>query len=346
MRELKAQWLSSIELSASLEQLESIRIAVLGKKGQISTLMRELSGLEPGQRRQRGAELNRLKQEVMEAFEQRKRSLKQEQLDAQLVGGHVDITLPPRPELRGRIHPTSRTIGELVAYFTRQGFTLAQGPDIETEFHNFTALNFPPDHPARRMQDTFYLPASGRMLRTHTSPVQIRAMQSNVPPLRIIAPGRVYRSDYDMTHIPVFHQIEGLVVDQRVHMGYLKDCVIRFCRAFFGIADLPVRFRPSYFPFTEPSAEVDIGCDRSSGSLRIGSGGQWLEILGCGMVHPQVLINCGIDPDCYQGFAFGMGVERMAMLKYGIPDVRDFFESDARWLDYYGFEPLDTVAAG
>lgn len=333
-------WLATVARAASLEQLEDIRIAVLGKKGHISVLMQELRQLEPARRRQRGLELNRLKGELIDALETRKYSLQQDYLERQLADEYVDVTLPVRPELRGRIHPTSRTIEELIAYFGGQGFKVAQGPDIESEFYNFTALNFPPEHPARRMQDSFYLPTADLLLRTHTSPVQIRAMQNSTPPLRIIAPGRVYRSDYDMTHTPVFHQIEGLVVDQQVHMGHLKGCVIGFCRSFFGVADLPVRFRPSYFPFTEPSAEVDIGCERSGESLKIGSGGQWLEILGCGMVHPQVLINCGIDPDCYQGFAFGMGVERMAMLKYGIPDIRAFFESDIRWLDHYGFEAL------
>jgi phenylalanyl-tRNA synthetase alpha chain len=225
------------------------------------------------------------------------------------------------------------------------GFKVAKGPDIETDWYNFTALNMPPDHPARQMQDTFYLPANGKdqmVLRTQTSPVQVRTMLSQTPPIRIIAPGRTFRSDYDMTHTPMFHQFEGLVIDEHTHMGHLKGCLMDFLRAFFGIEDLPVRFRPSYFPFTEPSAEVDIGCSRKGGELKLGNHGDWLEILGCGMVSPQVLRNCNIDPDKYQGFAFGTGVERLAMLKYGIPDLRTFFEADLRWLKHYGFVPIDV----
>ena len=226
------------------------------------------------------------------------------------------------------------------------GFTVAEGPDIEDDFHNFTALNIPPEHPARQEHDTFYLPerddGSRMVLRTHTSPVQIRTMQKTAPPIRIIVPGRTFRADSDATHSPMFHQVEGLVIDETTHMGHLKGTLIEFCRAVFGVEDLPVRFRPSYFPFTEPSAEVDIGCSRQDGQLKIGAGDEWLEILGCGMVHPKVLENCGIDPGRYQGFAFGVGVERIAMLKYGIPDLRPFFDSDLRWLRHYGFLPLEV----
>jgi phenylalanyl-tRNA synthetase alpha chain len=233
-----------------------------------------------------------------------------------------------------------------VAIFGEMGFTVAEGPDIEDDFHNFTALNIPPEHPARQMHDTFYLPeradGSRLLLRTHTSPVQVRTMQRTAPPLRIIAPGRTYRCDSDMTHTPMFHQVEGLVVDETTHMGHLKGCIVEFCRAFFQVSDLPVRFRPSFFPFTEPSAEVDIGCSRKSGELKLGNYGDWLEIMGCGMVHPRVLDACGIDPKRYQGFAFGMGIERIAMLKYGIPDLRTFFEADLRWLKHYGFMPLEV----
>jgi phenylalanyl-tRNA synthetase alpha chain len=240
----------------------------------------------------------------------------------------------------------SQTIDELVAIFGEMGFVVAEGPDIEDDFHNFTALNIPPEHPARQEQDTFYLKAaseSGRkVLRTHTSPVQVRTMLAQKPPIRVICPGRTFRSDHDATHSPMFHQVEGLVIDQTTHMGHLRGCLVEFCRAFFDVDDLPLRFRPSYFPFTEPSAEVDIGCSRAGGELKIGAFGDWLEILGCGMVNPQVLRNCGIDPAIYQGFAFGVGIERIAMLKYGIPDLRTFYESDLRWLRHYGFLPLDV----
>ncbi|MDA0997853.1 MAG: phenylalanine--tRNA ligase subunit alpha, partial [Proteobacteria bacterium] len=245
----------------------------------------------------------------------------------------------------GLIHPISQTIEEIVSIFGEMGFTVAEGPDIEDDWHNFTALNIPPDHPARQEHDTFYLPGdyeTRKVLRTHTSPVQIRTMAAEKPPIRIIVPGRTFRSDHDATHSPMFHQVEGLLVDRSSHMGHLKGCLIEFCRAFFELDDLPVRFRPSYFPFTEPSAEVDIGCTRKDGEFRIGRGDDWLEILGCGMVNPNVLANCGIDPTEYQGFAFGMGVERVAMLKYGIPDLRTFYESDLRWLRHYGFRALEV----
>jgi phenylalanyl-tRNA synthetase alpha chain len=262
------------------------------------------------------------------------------------------VTLPIRPESEGRIHPISQTIDEMVAIFNQMGFQVAEGPHIETDEHNFTALNIPPEHPARQLHDTFYLPqkpdGSQLLLRTHTSPVQIRSMRQMKPPIRIIVPGRTFRADSDATHSPMFHQIEGLVIDDTSHMGHLKGTIVDFCRAFFDVDDLPVRFRPSFFPFTEPSAEVDIGCSRAGGGLTIGRGGDWLEIMGSGMVHPKVLLNCGIDPARYQGFAFGLGIERAAMLKYGIPDLRTFYESDLRWLRHYGFLPFDmpTIAGG
>jgi phenylalanyl-tRNA synthetase alpha chain len=291
-----------------------------------------------------------VKSEVAAAIDGRKSALLDAALDARLMDERVDVTLPARPEARGAIHPVSQTVDEVIAILGEMGFAVAEGPDIEDDWHNFTALNIPPEHPARQEMDTFYLPgeagedAAGlrRVLRTHTSPVQIRTMLQAKPPLRIIAPGRTYRCDSDATHSPMFHQVEGLVVDETTHMGHLKGCLIEFCRAYFGIDDLPVRFRASYFPFTEPSAEVDIGCTRAGGTLRIGHGDDWLEILGCGMVHPKVLANCGIDPQRYQGFAFGMGLERIAMLKYGIPDLRTFYESDLRWLRHYGFAALDV----
>ncbi|MBT5110937.1 MAG: phenylalanine--tRNA ligase subunit alpha, partial [Rhodospirillaceae bacterium] len=284
---------------------------------------------------------------VTDALESRRDALANVELDAALARDQVDITLSARPENEGRLHPISQTIDEIIAIFGEMGFVLAEGPDIEDDFHNFTALNIPPEHPARQMHDTFYLPeqpdGSRKLLRTHTSSVQVRTMQNSEPPLRIIVPGRAFRCDSDMTHTPMFHQVEGLIVDKTVHMGHLKGCLIEFCRAYFETSDVPVRFRPSFFPFTEPSAEVDIGCSRQDGTLKIGAGDDWLEILGCGMVHPKVLDACGIDSSEYQGFAFGMGIERIAMLKYGMPDLRTFFDADMRWLRHYGFAPLEVA---
>ncbi len=358
---VKRKWLDATGAAGDVAALEQIRIEALGKKGEISLLMKGLGGLSPDARREAGARLNEVKDAVAAAIEARKGALVETELEKKLATERVDVTLPARPEAQGRLHPISQTIDEIVAIFGEMGFRVAEGPDIEDDFHNFTALNIPPEHPARQMHDTFYLAAGddeappagnggaggaaavpgGKLLRTHTSPVQIRTMQSTRPPIRIIVPGRTYRCDSDMTHTPMFHQVEGLVVDETTHMGHLKGCLIEFCRAFFGVSDLPVRFRPSFFPFTEPSAEVDIGCSRKGGELKIGAGDDWLEILGCGMVHPKVLAMCDIDPTRYQGFAFGMGIERIAMLKYGIPDLRTFFEADLRWLRHYGFLPLD-----
>jgi len=349
---LRAQSLAQIAAAADLDALEETRVALLGKKGEISLLMKTLGGMEPEQRKTFGALVNQLKDEVTAALESRRGALAEAALAARLAAEKIDVTLPVRPEAEGRIHPISQTIDEIIAIFAQMGFAIAEGPDIEDDFHNFTALNFPPDHPARQMHDTFFLPekpdGSRLLLRTHTSPVQVRTMLSQKPPIRVLIPGRTYRCDSDMTHTPMFHQVEGLVIDEATHMGHLKGCLIEFVRSFFEIDEVPVRFRPSFFPFTEPSAEVDIGCSRKGGELKIGAGEGWLEILGCGMVHPNVLKNCGIDPERYQGFAFGMGIERVAMLKYGIPDLRTFFESDLRWLKHYGFLPLDmpTLAGG
>jgi phenylalanyl-tRNA synthetase alpha chain len=286
-----------------------------------------------------------VKDAVTAAVEARRATLARAALAARLEAERVDVTLPVRAERAGHLHPISQTIDEIVAIFADMGFVLAEGPDVEDDFHNFTALNFPPGHPARDMHDTFYLPdradGSRMLLRTHTSPVQVRSMLSLKPPIRVICPGRTFRSDYDMTHTPMFHQVEGLVIDETTTMAHLKGCLVEFCRTFFDVDDLPLRFRPSFFPFTEPSAEVDIGCSRKGGELKLGNYGDWLEILGCGMVHPNVLSACGIDPQRYQGFSFGMGIERIAMLKYGIPDLRTFFDADLRWLRHYGFLPLD-----
>ncbi|MBI1205890.1 MAG: phenylalanine--tRNA ligase subunit alpha [Azospirillum sp.] len=342
---LKSELLAAVAAAGDLSALDEVRVTALGKKGRVTGLMKELGGLGAEERRARGGALNLLKDEIAAAIETRRGDLQALAQAARLEAERIDVSLPARPEAPGRIHPISQTVDELTAIFAEMGFTVAEGPDIEDDFHNFTALNFPPEHPAREMHDTFYLPdaADGRrmLLRTHTSPVQIRTMLTAKPPIRVIIPGRTYRSDYDMTHTPMFHQVEGLVVDESTHMGHLKGCLVEFCRAFFEIDDLPLRFRPSFFPFTEPSAEVDIGCSRKGGELKIGAYGDWLEILGCGMVHPNVLENCGIDSTRYQGFAFGMGIERIAMLKYGIPDLRTFFEADLRWLKHYGFVPLD-----
>ncbi len=346
LQQLKDETTAAVAAAGDLAALEAVRVSALGKKGRITERMKTLGGLDPAARKAAGQALNALKNAVAVAIEARKTELADAELEARLAGERLDVTLPARPDRLGRIHPISQTMEELVAIFGEMGFTVAEGPDIEDDYLNFTALNIPPEHPARQEHDTFYLPAlsggSRMVLRTHTSPVQIRTMKESQPPIRIIVPGRTFRADSDATHSPMFHQVEGLVVDESSHMGHLKGTLIEFCRAFFGVEDLPVRFRPSYFPFTEPSAEVDIGCTRAGGQLKIGHGDDWLEILGCGMVHPKVLENGGIDPARYQGFAFGMGVERIAMLKYGMPDLRPFFDSDLRWLRHYGFLPLEA----
>ena len=346
--ELKKELTEKIEKAQDSSALEQVRVTALGKKGRITDLMKTLGGMEPEARKEAGQQLNVLKTEIADLIEKQAAMLKKQELDERLATETVDITLSSRPRKKGSIHPISQTQEELLSIFSDMGFKLTEGPDIEDDWHNFTALNFPPGHPAREMQDTFFLPddpeeqgeRAKKVLRTHTSSVQVRYMTENKPPFRIICMGRTYRSDYDMTHTPMFHQCEGLVIDKNIHMGHLKGCLMEFARKFFEVDDLPMRFRPSFFPFTEPSAEVDIGCSREGGGLTIGAGDDWLEILGCGMVHPNVLKNCGIDPEEYQGFAFGMGIERIAMLKYGIPDLRTFFESDTRWLSHYGFDPL------
>ncbi len=343
---IKTKFVEASSVAETLSALEQVRIQALGKKGAITQRMKTLGGLDPEARKTAGQDLNRVKDEIAAAIEARKTALEEAELEARLAHESVDVSLPARPAEIGRIHPISQTVDEMVAIFGEMGFSVAEGPHIEDDFHNFTALNIPPEHPARQEHDTFYLPGGPdgerKVLRTHTSPVQIRTMQATEPPIRIVVPGRTFRADSDATHSPMFHQVEGLVVDETTHMGHLKGTLVEFCRAIFGVEDLPVRFRPSYFPVTEPSAEVDIGCSRAGGQLKIGAGDDWLEILGCGMVHPKVLENCGIDSTRYQGYAFGMGVERIAMLKYGIPDLRTFFESDLRWLRHYGFVPLEA----
>jgi phenylalanyl-tRNA synthetase alpha chain len=345
LEELRQRLLADLAGVAEPAALEQLRVQALGRKGLITQRMKDLSALEGEARKEAGQALNRLKTEIQTAIDAAQQRLAEAELEKRLAGERMDVTLPVVHETAGRIHPLSQTIDEIVQIFGAMGFKVAEGPHIEDDFYNFTALNIPPDHPARQEHDTFYLPekpdGTRKVLRTHTSPVQIRTMLAEKPPLRIIVPGRTFRFDHDATHSPMFQQVEGLVVDRTTHMGHLKGCLTEFCRAFFDVDDLPLRFRPSYFPFTEPSAEVDIGCRRSGGELVIGNYGEWLEILGCGMVHPKVLANCGIDPALYQGFAFGMGIERIAMLKYGIPDLRIMYESDLRWLRHYGFVPLD-----
>jgi len=347
---LRASLLARVSEASTPAALEETRVAALGRKGEITERMKALGGLDGEARRLAGQALNRLKTDVASAIEAAQQRLAAAELERRLTAERIDVTLPAEPAQSGRIHPISQTIDEIVAIFGEMGFRVAEGPHIEDDFHNFPALNIPPDHPARDMHDTFYLPPrdgdTPLLLRTHTSPVQVRTMKSQKPPIRIIAPGRTFRSDSDQTHTPMFHQVEGLVIDEATHMGHLRGCLTEFLRAFFQIDDLPLRFRPSFFPFTEPSAEADIGCSRKGGQLKLGNHGDWLEILGCGMVHPKVLENCGIDSTRYQGFAFGMGIERIAMLKYGIPDLRTFFDADLRWLRHYGFSFLDQPSLG
>jgi phenylalanyl-tRNA synthetase alpha chain len=349
---LERELIAAIDAAPDETAVEAIRVAALGKTGRVTELVRGLGQATPEERRTLGPALNGLKDRVNDAIAARRRAARDAALDARLQTERVDVTLPVRPEASGSIHPVSQVMDEVIAIFAEMGFSVAEGPDIETDFYNFSALNIPPEHPARQMHDTFYLRprADGTrpVLRTHTSPVQIRTMEKVRPPLRIIAPGRTYRCDSDQTHTPMFHQIEGLVIDRATHMGHLKGCLEAFATAFFEVDAVRMRFRPSYFPFTEPSAEVDIGCRRSGGELRIGEGDDWLEILGCGMVHPNVIRSGGLDPDRYQGFAWGMGIDRIAMLKYGMPDLRAFFDADVRWLNHYGFRPLDlpTLVGG
>lgn len=349
---LAAESEKAVAAAPTLEALEEARLAVLGKKGWLSAALKDLGGLSPDERKARAQMLNEVKDRLGGAIEARKGVLADAAINARLAAEKLDMTLPLNDshESQGRIHPVSQVIDEITEIFAAMGFSIAEGPDIEDDFHNFTALNIPAEHPARQMQDTFYLPkrddGEQMVLRTHTSPVQIRTMRSGPPPYRIVVPGRTYRSDYDMTHTPMFHQIEGLVIDRDIHMGHLKGVLVEFCKAFFETDNVKMRFRPSYFPFTEPSAEVDINCSREGGVLRVGEGDDWLEILGSGMVHPRVLQHCGLDPNEWQGFAWGMGIDRIAMLKYGIPDLRAFFDADLRWLKHYGFVPLDVPTLG
>jgi len=348
METLETSLMSEIAAASDEQAIEAVRVSALGKKGSVSELLKTLGAMTPEERQAKGPVINGLKNRVTEALGARKAELRDAAITARLAAEKLDVTLPVRqsPAERGRIHPISQVIDEIAAIFGDMGFAIAEGPDIETDYYNFTALNFPEGHPAREMHDTFFLNGvddnQPKLLRTHTSPVQIRTMEAQKPPIRIVIPGKTYRMDSDATHTPMFHQLEGLVIDRSANVANMRWVLEEFCKAFFEVPQLKMRFRPSFFPFTEPSLEVDIQCDRSRpGEVRFGEGDDWLEILGCGMVHPNVLRHGGLDPDEYQGFAWGMGIDRIAMLKYGMPDLRAFFDADVRWLQHYGFRPLD-----
>ena len=352
--QIEQQVLAEVAAAGDEAALEAARVAALGKSGSVTALLKTLGTLSQEERKTQGPLINGLKDRVNAALAARRDAFKSLALEARLNTESLDVTLPVREASAeiGRVHPITQVTDELTAIFADMGFAVAEGPDIETEDYNFTKLNFPEDHPAREMHDTFFFnpkPDGSRLLlRTHTSPVQVRTMLTQKPPIRVIIPGRTYRCDSDQTHTPMFHQVEGLVIDRNSHLGHLKWILQEFCKAFFEVDHVKMRFRPSFFPFTEPSLEVDIQCRRDKGEIRFGEGDDWLEILGCGMVHPNVMKNCGLDPDEFQGFAWGMGIDRVSMLKYGMPDLRAFFEADVRWLSHYGFRPLDlpTLAGG
>ena len=339
---IKDKYAAQVRGATELRALDDIRVEALGKKGEVSMMMRGLGKMSQDEKKVMGPALNGLKNEITALIETKKAALENEALDAALASETMDMSLPVGAS-SGTLHPVQQVMEEMAVIFSDMGFSVAEGPDIEDDFHNFTALNFPKGHPARDMHDTFFMSAEEgeekKVLRTHTSPVQIRTMIKDKPPIRIIAPGRTYRCDSDQTHTPMFHQVEGLVIDKGLHMGHLKGVLMDFVSAFFE-TDVDVQFRPHHFPFTEPSAEMDVRYERVGSAIKIGQGEKWMEILGCGMVHPNVLRACGVDPDEYQGFAFGMGVDRLAMLKYGMPDLRDMFAADTRWLEHYGFNPF------
>ena len=351
--ELKQSLVAEAQAADSLERLEALRVKALGKQGNITQLLKTLGGMSPEERQTKGPAIHALREAVTAALAERKAALEASALDARLATERLDMTLPVSAGRQGSIHPVSQVMDELAEIFADLGFAVATGPEIEDDWHNFTALNIPETHPARAMHDTFYFPeVEGEehrmLLRTHTSPVQIRTMTRTPPPIRIIAPGRVYRSDSDATHTPMFHQIEGLVIDKGIHLGHLRWTLETFLKAFFEREDIVLRLRPSYFPFTEPSVEVDVGYSIEKGRRVIGGSEGWMEVLGSGMVHPKVIEACGLDPNEYQGFAFGTGVDRLAMLKYGMDDLRAFFDGDMRWLRHYGFRALDvpTLSGG
>jgi len=345
---LETSIMADIAVSADESTIEAVRVSALGKKGSVSELLKGLGKMSAEERQEAGPAINGLKTRVADAIAARKTELRNAAITERLARETVDVSLPVRssPAERGRIHPISQVIDEITAIFADMGFSIAEGPDIETDYYNFTALNFPEGHPAREMHDTFFFQpgedGERKVLRTHTSPVQIRTMEAQKPPIRIVIPGKTYRQDSDATHSPMFHQLEGLVIDKTANVGHLRWVLEEFCKTFFEVDNVTMRFRPSFFPFTEPSFEVDIQCDRTSGPIvKFGEGTDWMEILGCGMVHRNVLRAGGLDPDEYQGFAWGMGIDRIATLKYGMPDLRDYFDADVRWINHYGFRPLD-----
>ncbi len=351
--ELRSDLLGRIGAAADLQSLDAERVAALGKQGAITGLLKTLGGMTPDQRQNEGPRIHGVREAVTDAIAARKAALEAAELDRKLATETLDMTLPVAPGPQGSVHPVAQVMDELAEIFADLGFSVATGPEIEDDWHNFTALNIQETHPARAMHDTFYFDRTGEegrrmLLRTHTSPVQIRTMMSQKPPIRIIAPGRTYRSDSDATHTPMFHQVEGLVIDRGIHMGHLKWTLETFLKAYFEREDIVLRLRPSYFPFTEPSAEVDIGFTMVKGRRVLGGADGWMELLGSGMVHPKVIASCGLDPDEYQGFAFGCGIDRLAMLKYGMDDLRAFFDGDMRWLRHYGFSALDvpTLSGG
>ena len=354
---LEREYLDAVARADTPEAVEAVRVQALGKQGAVTALLKTLGGMSAEQRQSEGPRIHGLREAVTAAIGERKAALEAAELDRRLAAERVDVTLPVDSGARGSVHPVSQVMDELAEIFADLGFSVATGPEIEDDWHNFSALNIPESHPARAMHDTFYFPESANrdgkrmLLRTHTSPVQIRTMTATPPPIRIIAPGRTYRSDSDATHTPMFHQVEGLVIDRGIHMGHLKWTLETFVRAYFERDDIVLRMRPSYFPFTEPSAEVDVGYSLEKGKRVVGgdpANGGWMEILGSGMVHPRVIAACGLDPDEWQGFAFGCGIDRLAMLKYGMDDLRAFFDGDIRWLRHYGFSALDvpTLSGG
>ena len=343
LKKIKDDFLLKLEKKLSLSEINEIKTNLFGKNGLISSQFKKIGSISESEKKKFASELNLIKDELQDQINSKINEIQSEEINKKLEKEKVDITLPERTFVRGKIHPVSQTIDEISSIFSEIGFSVEEGPDVENEYNNFTALNTPDNHPARDMHDTFYLDEKKeKLLRTHTSPVQIRTMLKDKPPFKIIAPGRTYRSDSDQTHSPMFHQVEGLHIDKDINMGHLKGCLNYFIKEFFEVKKIKMRFRPSHFPFTEPSAEVDIGYEIRDGKIVIGEGDKWLEILGCGMVHPKVLKNVKVDSTKYQGYAFGIGIDRLAMLKYGINDLRAFFDCDYRWLNHFGFDPLDV----
>ena len=343
LKKIKDEFLSKLNGKLDISEINQIKSDLFGKNGLISTQFKKIGTIAESERKKFASDLNIIKDELQNLISSKINQLESAEINKKLEKEKIDITLPERSFVRGKIHPVSQTIDEISSIFSEIGFSVEEGPDVENEYNNFTALNTPENHPARDMHDTFYLDEKKKkLLRTHTSPVQIRTMLKDKPPFKIIAPGRTYRSDSDQTHSPMFHQVEGLHIDKNINMGHLKGCLNYFIKEFFEVDKIKMRFRPSHFPFTEPSAEVDIGYEIKDGKIIIGEGNQWLEILGCGMVHPNVLKNVKVDPAKFQGYAFGIGIDRLAMLKYGINDLRAFFDCDYRWLNHFGFDPLDV----